>query len=132
MNRQIRLHTFVITVFFFWLISVPAFSASVQYTYDNLNRVTKATYDNGMAIEYTYDDAGNRLCKKVALGNICEGDFDGDLDVDGSDLAVFAADFGRTDCATASPCEGDFDGDNYEDGSDLAVVAADFGRTDCP
>jgi len=26
----------------------------------------------------------------------CEGDFDGD--VDGSDLAIFAADFGRTDC----------------------------------
>ena len=31
---------------------------------------------------------------------LCEGDFDGDGDVDGSDLAVFAADFGRTDC----PC----------------------------
>ena len=30
------------------------------------------------------------------FGDICEGDFDGD--VDGSDLAVFAADFGRTDC----------------------------------
>jgi len=28
----------------------------------------------------------------------CEGDFDDDGDVDGSDLAVFAADFGRTDC----------------------------------
>lgn len=28
----------------------------------------------------------------------CEGDFDLDGDVDGSDLAVFAADFGRTDC----------------------------------
>ena len=28
----------------------------------------------------------------------CEGNFDTDGDVDGSDLAVFAADFGRTDC----------------------------------
>jgi len=28
----------------------------------------------------------------------CEGDFDGDGDVDGSDLAIFAEDFGRTDC----------------------------------
>jgi hypothetical protein len=28
----------------------------------------------------------------------CEGDFDNDGDVDGSDLAVFAAEFGRTDC----------------------------------
>jgi len=60
----------------------------------------------------------------------CEGDFDGDNDVDGSDLAVFAADFGRTDCT--DDCEGDFDGDGDVDGSDLAVFAADFGRTDCP
>ena len=60
----------------------------------------------------------------------CEGDFDHDGDVDGSDLAMFAADFGRTDCN--SDCSGDFDGDGDVDGSDLAVFAADFGRTDCP
>lgn len=61
----------------------------------------------------------------------CKGDFDEDGDVDGSDLAVFAADFGRTDCDSGSECEGDFDYDNDVDGSDLAVFAADFGRTDC-
>jgi hypothetical protein len=59
----------------------------------------------------------------------CEGDFDGDGDVDGSDLAVFAADFGRTDCD--GDCEGDFDNDGDVDGSDLAIFALDFGRTDC-
>ena len=70
----------------------------------------------------------------IVVTNIipCEGDFDGDGDVDGSDLAVFAADFGRTDCKTGPPCEGDFDGDGDVDGRDLAVFAADFGRTDCP
>jgi hypothetical protein len=62
----------------------------------------------------------------------CEGDFEPDGDVDGSDLAVFAADFGRTDCEVGDICEGDFDDDNDVDGSDLAVFAADFGRTDCP
>jgi hypothetical protein len=62
----------------------------------------------------------------------CPGDFNGDGDVDGSDLATFAADFGRTDCDTEPDCEGDFDGDNDVDGSDLATFAADFGRTDCP
>jgi hypothetical protein len=62
----------------------------------------------------------------------CEGDFDRDSDVDGSDLAVFAADFGRTDCVDESDCEGDFNADGDVDGSDLAVFAADFGRTDCP
>lgn len=62
--------------------------------------------------------------------NNCEGDFDNDKDVDGSDLAVSAADFGRTDCS--GDCEGNFDSDGDVDGSDLAVFAADFGRTDCP
>ena len=59
----------------------------------------------------------------------CLGDFDSDGDVDGSDLSLFAADFGRTDCS--GDCEGDFDTDGDVDGSDLAVFAADFGRTDC-
>jgi len=62
----------------------------------------------------------------------CEGDFEPDGDVDGSDLAVFAAGFGRTNCDTGPLCEGDFDNDNDVDGSDLAIFAADFGRTDCP
>ena len=62
----------------------------------------------------------------------CKGDFDHDHDVDGSDLATFAASFGRTDCGTGDPCEGDFDQDGDVDGSDLAVFAVDFGRTDCP
>ena len=62
----------------------------------------------------------------------CQGNFDCDNDVDGSDLAVFAAEFGRTDCGTGPPCEGDFEHDGDVDGSDLALFAADFGRTDCP
>jgi hypothetical protein len=84
---------------------------------------------------------------------ICEGDFDEDGDVDGVDLAIFAADFGRTDCVneiTFCPCDidndcdvddinfgmcsyplCDFDGDGDFDGADLAVCAADFGRDDC-
>ena len=62
----------------------------------------------------------------------CDGDFDGDGDVDGSDLAVFSADFGRTDCSAENPCSGDFDNDTDVEGSDLAVFAANFGRTDQP
>jgi hypothetical protein len=63
------------------------------------------------------------------------GDFNGEGDVDGTDLAVFAADFGRTDCIPSDPCEGDLDTDGDVDGSDLAVFAQRFGRTDgcgCP
>jgi hypothetical protein len=61
----------------------------------------------------------------------CDGDFEPDGDVDGSDLATFAADFGRTDCVNPPPCEGDFDSDGDVDGSDLASFASEFGRTDC-
>ena len=58
----------------------------------------------------------------------CEGDFDQDGDVDAVDLAIFAMDFGRTNCSTGPLCEGDFDEDNDVDGPDLAVFAADFGK----
>jgi PKD repeat protein len=55
-----------------------------------------------------------------------DADLDKDGDVDASDQAIFAADYGRTDCATGDACEGDFDGDGDVDGSDLAVFSADF------
>lgn len=63
---------------------------------------------------------------------VCQGDFEPDGDVDDSDLVVFAADFGRIDCAIGPPCEGDFEPDGDVDGADLAIFSADFGRTDCP
>ena len=74
----------------------------------------------------------SRSVNLTVLAAPCEGNFDSDGDVDGSDLAIFAADFGRTDCANEPLCEGDFDSDGDVDGSDLAIFAADFGRTDCP
>jgi YD repeat-containing protein len=37
-----------------------AATASIQYTYDQLGRVTTALYDNGTCIAYTYDANGNR------------------------------------------------------------------------
>ncbi len=62
----------------------------------------------------------------------CNGDYDYDGDVDGSDLAIFSADYGRTDCDTDFSCEGDFDNDGDVDGSDLVLFAEDLGRNDCP
>ena len=77
------------------------------------------------------DEVGNIIQEQRDAGSvICEGDFDGDNDVDGSDLAMFAPDFGRTDCV--DDCKGDFDNDGDVDSSDLAVLALDLGRTDCP
>ena len=44
-------------VVLFLLITLPVQAAT--YTYDNLNRLTKAEYDNGQVITYSYDAAGN-------------------------------------------------------------------------
>ena len=43
-------------------------------------------------------DIGIRARVEEERVPLCEGDFDKDGDVDGADLAIFAADFGRTDC----------------------------------
>lgn len=40
-----------------WLVSLPAWA--IHYTYDDLNRLTGVTYDNGASISYSYDPAGN-------------------------------------------------------------------------
>jgi YD repeat-containing protein len=37
------------------------------YTYDELNRLTSVTYDDGRRLVYRYDEAGNML--SVAAGN---------------------------------------------------------------
>jgi hypothetical protein len=73
---------------------------------------------------------GGQQTDAVLYPEPCEGNLDGDEDVDGSDLAAFSADFGRTDCNGG--CKGDLDKDGDVDGSDLAVFSSDFGRTDCP
>ena len=54
------------------------------------------------------------LSAPIALAQPCEGNFDCDQDVDGTDAAVFKADFGRSSfnrpCTPPDPCVGDFDG----------------------
>lgn len=40
-------------------VSSPA-ASDVQYVYDSAGRLSKATYSNGITIEYRYDAAGNR------------------------------------------------------------------------
>jgi len=73
----------------------------------------------------------NTSSQAMSNPNLCAGDLDTDGVVDGDDLAVFIADFGRTDCLSPPPCEGDFEPDGAVGVADLAVFAADFGRTDC-
>jgi hypothetical protein len=63
----------------------------------------------------------------------CEGNFDCDQDVDGTDAQQFKTDFGRSmflsPCTNPDPCNGDFDCDSDVDGTDARVFKDDFGRS---
>ena len=63
----------------------------------------------------------------------CEGNFDGDLDVDGTDASTFKGDFGRSKlvnpCSNALPCNGDFECDTDVDGTNASKFKSDFGRS---
>ena len=52
---QFATHILLLCVFF-----TSAIAATIQYTYDDLGRLTQAT-DGAMVITYTYDNIGNRL-----------------------------------------------------------------------
>jgi hypothetical protein len=62
----------------------------------------------------------------------CEGNFNCDADVDGSDASIFKLYFGRgqfnAPCNAFNPCRGDFDCDGDVDGTDAVRFKADFGR----
>ena len=63
----------------------------------------------------------------------CEGNFDIDNNVDGSDASVFKHSFGRNsgnrECTNDDPCKGDFSCDKDVDGSDASKFKSDFGRS---
>ena len=54
-------------VFTFFITAYPhlSHSATITYTYDNLNRLTRVVYGDGTTEEFTYDAAGNRLTHVV-------------------------------------------------------------------
>ncbi len=80
------------------------------------------------AQEDTYPPGGN------GCGNACEceGNFDGDADLDGTDAVTFKKDFGRggisNPCTNTNPCNGDFNCSGGVDGTDAKVFKVDFGR----
>ena len=51
-----------------------------------------------VTLTVTDDDGLSGTDEMILAGIGCKGDFDADGDVDGSDLAEFAVNFGRTDC----------------------------------
>lgn len=64
----------------------------------------------------------------VTIADSTPGDCDSDQDVDGLDLALWAAAFDHPDCGEGSFCVADFDQDGDVDMIDLLVLAANFGN----
>jgi YD repeat-containing protein len=50
---------------YFSLWSALTYAQTVNYTYDNAGRLTRADYDSGTSIVYVYDPAGNLLSRSV-------------------------------------------------------------------
>ena len=92
---------------------------SVNPLFEDINSDNVMLQQNSLCL--TASECGGEI---GAFGTCSENDGD----VDGSDLAVFAADFGRTDCAGNPSCEGDLNGDGACDESDLTIFADNFGR----
>jgi hypothetical protein len=98
--------------------------------------IDKGTHEGPPEIDFEGDQRpfdGDRDGSPVAdmgadeyIIGICEGDIDGDRDVDGSDLAKFASYYSEGDFAA------DLNGDGVVDTEDVKLFAEDFGRIDCP
>jgi len=54
-----------VTIIALILTSVITYAESVTYTYDGLNRLIRAEYEDGTVIQYIYDQAGNRTIAYV-------------------------------------------------------------------
>jgi hypothetical protein len=103
-----------------WLVSTDQF-CTIDADCDTGERCEKEQADH-------YPPGGN------GIGDACdcEGNFNCDLDVDGSEVTAFLVDFGRggysTPCTNGNLCNGDFTCDGDVDGSDVTKFLEDFGR----
>lgn len=61
------------------IVSNPS-SASLDYTYDELHRLTEVQYDSGVTVTYQYDELGNRTRRTVTASPGVDTDGDGVLD----------------------------------------------------
>jgi hypothetical protein len=100
-------------------------------------------YDSGYSITFDGGSAGlpvgadlDAISFKTGGGSSecdCEGNFDGDLDVDAEDVSEFLNHFGRSQffnpCTNQDPCSGDFTCDADVDADDVTMFLEDFGRS---
>ena len=91
MNKKIKISS-ITGIIFCLFLSIPAFAATVQYTYtyDSLNRLTtRVDHGAGAMIAYTYDFNGNRLTKtETSVHTVFPGDINDDGNIDLTDAIL--------------------------------------------
>lgn len=105
-----------------------SFSETIIYKYDDLNRLIRIEKPDGSAIDYDYDEVGNRMRKEVTPRASCPGDVNGDSDIDGNDLMILIQDLV---IGCSGDCQGDVDGNGTVDGADVTMFTEYFGRVEC-
>lgn len=62
---------YLFTCLLLFLVSIAQVTAqtteTIQYTYDNLDRVIRVEYGDGTQVDYVYDALGNRFMKRTTL-----------------------------------------------------------------
>jgi YD repeat-containing protein len=119
------------SIIFFFLLLISSFfshAETVIYQYDDLNRLIRVEQPDGSAIDYDYDEVGNRIRKEVTPRTSCPGDANGDSDIDADDLSVLIIDLNN---GCAGDCQGDVDGNGVVNESDISLFTEYFGRVDC-
>ncbi len=108
-------------------------SVTISLTAYSGSRIRLAFSHNAVNALPGVDESSGWYVDQVRLPGVylnpCEGDFDNDGDVDGSDLEKLGDNFGRANCSLDDFCTGDFDNDGDVDGTDLAKFSEDFGNT---
>ncbi len=101
----------------------------ITRTTDPFNRDTDGDgYEDGDEVAWGSDPKDESSIPNIQ----CEGDFDGDGDVDGADLAVFGIAFDADSSDADYNSAADFDENGNVGISDLETFVKDFGRTNCP
>jgi len=53
---------------FIFISVITSLAGTINYSYDDLNRLERVEYEDGIVIEYFYDEVGNRT-QKVIFNN---------------------------------------------------------------
>jgi len=136
-------NTALLLVVVILLLSVDAYSATIQYRYDRMNRLIEEQWPDGTIIQYEYDESGNRLSVVTIPASLdSDGDglpdslevatgtdpYDADTDDDGIEDGVEDVNMdGAVGAGETNPRNLDTDGDGVQDGTELGYTLASIG-----